>query len=99
MAFSQIPLNRQNQKFTVKLGKRNYKLQTIYRIDKWFLDIFDGADQPLVTAIPMVQGIDLLEQHQHIIRGSLYVLNTNEGETHNFGGLGREINLYWEDLE
>lgn len=81
----------------VRLDQKNYKLQTIYRIDTWYLDIFDSADNILITALPMVQGIDLLEQYQHIIRGSLYVHNTTEKEQQEFSGLGFEMNLYWED--
>lgn len=99
MAFVQIPLKPTNQKFTTKLGSKNYKLQTIFRINTWYLDIFNDTDTALITAIPMVQGIDLLEQHQHLIRGSLYVINTSADEVSSFFSLGREINLYWEDIE
>ena len=97
MALHKIPLNRLNQKFSVRLGKQNYKLQTIYRLDAWYIDILDSKDNYLVTALTMVQGIDLLEQYQHIIKGSLYVLNINKDERQAFGILGSEITLYWED--
>ena len=45
----------------------------------------------------MVMGDNLLGQHQHIIKGSLYVINNNENETQDFVDLGRNINLYWSD--
>ena len=99
MTFFKIPLNPRNQKVTVKLGKKSYKLQTIYRAETWFLDIFDSSDTCLISAIPMVQGVDLLEQYQHVITGSLYIQNMNSDEQQNFSSLGREINLYWEDPE
>lgn len=98
MAFSQIPLNLPNQKFIVRLGKHNFKLQVIYRIDTFYLDIFNSKDDVLITALPLVQGIDLLEQYQHLIKGSMYVLNSNKDERHNFFAISTEIGLYWEDV-
>ena len=93
----EIPLNYGNQKFNIKLGTTQYKLQFIYRSDRWYLDIFDTAENPLIAGLPMLVGDNLLAQHQHIISGSLYVLNTNEEESQDFGDLGANIKLYWSD--
>ena len=93
----EIPLNYGNQKFNIKLGTTQYKLQLIYRAERWYLDFFDTAENPLIASLPIVVGDNLLSQHQHIIKGSLYVLNTNEDEGQSFSDLGKNIKLYWSD--
>ena len=93
----EIPLNYGNQKFNIKLGATQYKLQLIYRASRWYLDIFDTAENPLIAGLPMVVGDNILAQHQHIIKGSLYMLNANEDESQNFSDLGVNIKLYWSD--
>lgn len=97
MVISKIPLLSTNQKFNVKLGGITYKLQIIYRGSKWILDLMDTAENYLIAGIPMVMGDNLFAQHQHIIKGGLYVINNNENETQAFIDLGRNINLYWSD--
>ncbi|QNH50342.1 hypothetical protein HWI77_11505 [Acinetobacter venetianus] len=93
----EIPLNYGNQKFNIKLGTTQFKLQLIYRAERWYLDFFDTAENPLIASLPIVVGDNLLSQHQHIIKGSLYVLNTNEDERQLFSDLGKNIKLYWSD--
>ncbi|MGV0885977.1 hypothetical protein V6760_03780 [Acinetobacter venetianus] len=93
----EIPLNYGNQKFNIKLGTTQFKLQLIYRAECWYLDFFDTAENPLIASLPIVVGDNLLSQHQHIIKGSLYVLNTNEDEGQSFSDLGKNIKLYWSD--
>ncbi|MCW8041079.1 phage baseplate plug family protein [Acinetobacter entericus] len=93
----EIPLNYGNQKFNIKLGATQYKLQLIYRASRWYLDIFDTAENPLIAGLPMVAGDNLLAQHQHVIKGSLYVLNIDEDESQSFSDLGENIKLYWSD--
>ncbi len=97
MAFYQIPLSSFNQVFSIRLGQQNLKFQTIYRIDTWYLDILESDGSCMISALPMVQGTDLLTQYQHILKGALYVLNNSKNEGHSFGGLGTDIELYWED--
>ncbi|ESK40243.1 hypothetical protein P256_00690 [Acinetobacter nectaris CIP 110549] len=97
MAYFNIPLTSNNQKLNVVLGSTTYKLRLIYRSQKWFLDILDTAENPLVLGIPMVMGDDLLVQHQHVLPGSLYVVNVNDSEAQNFSDLGDKITLYWSD--
>ena len=84
-----------NQRFNVSLGNTTYKLQLIYRVNKWFLDIFDVQNTPLICGLPLVMGDNLLIQHQHVISGSLLVMNTNENEQQSFTDLGTNITLYW----
>lgn len=97
MAIYEIPLRSGNQKFNVTLGKIIYKLRLIYRLDQWYLDILDTSEKPLVTALLLCPGIDLIEQYKHIIPYSLYVTNANPDELSTFDSLGSKIKLYYED--
>lgn len=97
MALYKIPLSGTNQKINVLLGKTTYKLQLIYRGDKWFLDVMDVSGNYLICALPMVLGDNLLAQHQHIISGGLYVSNKDPEEKQIFSSLGTEMQLYWSD--
>lgn len=97
MALYEIPLLSTNQKINVKLGAITYKLQVIYRGSKWILDLMDSAENYLIAGITVVMGDNLLAQHQHIIKGSLYVSNSNQGEEQLFSDLGSKIKLYWSD--
>ncbi|MEG0347234.1 MAG: hypothetical protein RR605_04200 [Acinetobacter sp.] len=97
MALYEIPLLSTNQKFSVSLNSVNYKLQVIYRESKWFLDVMDSVGNYLIAGVAMVMGDNLLAQHQHIVKGGLYVFNSNEHETQVFNDLGNKIKLYWSD--
>lgn len=97
MATYEIPLSTGNQKFNVQLNKVSYKLQLIYRLDTWFIDLMDGAENPIILGLALNPGIDLLEQHQHLIKGSLFVANSNKDESQAFYDLGSKIQLYWRD--
>lgn len=94
----EIPLNFGNQKFNIRLGSAQYKLQLIYRAGQWYLDIFDTAENPLIAGLPLLVGDNLLAQHQHVIKGSLYVFNINEDESQAFGDLSTNIKMYWSDI-
>ncbi len=93
----EIPLNYGNQKFNIRLGSFQFKLQLIYRAGQWYLDIFDPTENPLIASLPMLMGDNLLAQHQHIIKGSLYVFNNNEEESQSFSDLSTHMKLYWSD--
>lgn len=73
MAVYKIPLLNTNQKFNIKLNGTTYKLQVIYRGYKWVLDFMDTAENYLIAGMPVVMGDNLLAQHQHIIKGSLWL--------------------------
>lgn len=97
MGIYKIPLGIGNQKFAVQLNKITYKLQLIYRLDSWYLDVMDGSENPIISGLAMNSNIDLLEQHKHLIKGSLIVTNSNKDESQEFYDLGSKIQLYWRD--
>ncbi|MCU4406511.1 phage baseplate plug family protein [Acinetobacter junii] len=97
MGIYKIPLGIGNQKFAVQLNKITYKLQLIFRLDCWYLDVMDGSEKPIISGLAMNPNLDLLEQHQNLIKGSIFVTNSNKDESQGFYDLGSKIQLYWSD--
>lgn len=97
MGLYKIPLSTGNQKFTVQLNKITYKLQLIFRLNCWYLDVLDSSENPIISGLAMNPNIDLLEQHQHLIKGSFIATNSNKDESQGFFDLGSKIQLYWRD--
>lgn len=59
----EIPLTPDNQYFQVVLGGVNYSLRIIWRdIAGWIIDIQNASGVVMLTGVPLVPGVDLLEQ-------------------------------------
>jgi len=88
------------QTFAATLDGLQYTLTLRYRDDPaggWVLDIGDNAGNPVVTGIPLVTGINLLEQYAHLgFVGGLYVQTTSDPDAvPTFDNLGGDALLYW----
>lgn len=83
---SEIPLSPQPQSFAITLGATEYRLRFSYRDAPeagWILDILNSTDDPgtaIVCGIPLVTGCDLLEQHQHLGIGHLFVATDGDAD-------------------
>ncbi|MDQ0507423.1 phage baseplate plug family protein [Xanthobacter agilis] len=97
----EIPITpASNQTFSVVLNDVAYQLTLQWRAATdagWVLDIADESGTALVCGIPLVTGIDLLGQHQHLgIGGSLYVATDGDQDAApTFDSLGDTSHLYW----
>lgn len=60
----EIPLSAKGQRFSIALGGATYRLQAVWNAPAncWMLDVSDSADAPLLTSIPLVTGLNLLDQ-------------------------------------
>lgn len=96
MSLYEIPLSAKNQKFKIRLNGTTYQFKFVFR-KRWYLDLADPSNQPLINGLPLVHGINLLEQYQHVIRGALIMLNSHEDESQSLNDLGSKIKLYWSD--
>lgn len=99
MAVFLIPVQNVPQKFSIELGGIGYIITTRWNTEAgaWALDIADEASgTALITNLPIVTGIDLLAQYQHIISGSLVAYTEgNEYAPPNLDNFGREGNLFF----
>ncbi|NDJ56773.1 hypothetical protein GWD52_07155 [Enterobacteriaceae bacterium 4M9] len=76
MSISEIPLTADNQHFTVQLGGRWLRFTLLWRDESgWVVDIHSESDEPLISGVPLVTGVDLFEPYRHLgFSGELRVL-------------------------
>lgn len=80
MARFEIPLSPTPQQFTIALAGVVYTLTVKYlNVDQggWTVDIGDAQNNPIVTAIPLVTGADLLEQYAYLNFGGTLTVSTD----------------------
>ncbi|MCC8364911.1 hypothetical protein J8V57_01225 [Xenorhabdus sp. PB61.4] len=97
MGTVEIPLQAENQQFDIQLGGINYRMRLQHRdCAGWILDIMHPNSEPIVSGLPLVFGVDILEQHRYLgFNGSLvfYCYNTqNETDKEE---LGKNNRLYF----
>ena len=94
---AEIPL-RGAETFQVTLANTVYNLSVIWRDPfGWFLDIARQDGTKLVSGIPMVSGIDLLQPYPQFQFGGALVLATDGNPTADptFDNLGTACHLYF----
>jgi hypothetical protein len=95
-----IPLINEPQRFVIDLNGKGFIFSCRYNtfMEAWALDILDEKTATtLISCIPLIPGINLLQQHRHIgINGALIV--TTDGDTTAYptaDNLGSDANLYF----
>ncbi|EBU1222846.1 hypothetical protein CMS32_22630, partial [Salmonella enterica] len=80
MQVNEIPLSPDNQQFRVLLGGTTYTLRIIWRdAAGWIMDVMDSSGAVLLSGVPLVTGVNLLQQYpQSGIDGELVVV-TDKG--------------------
>ncbi|TDB61647.1 phage baseplate plug family protein [Photorhabdus khanii] len=93
----EIPLSPKNQQFDVQLNGINYKMRLMWRdIAGWILDIMTLDSEPIVNGLPLVFGVNLLEQYCHLgFNGSLIFYGDINQQKPYRNNLGKEDRLYF----
>ena len=102
----EVPTSPMPQKFTISLAGVTYNLRlywndTLYGggLDdpNWLIDISDSTDTPILTALPLVTGVDLLAQYGYLnFGGQLIVQSDNNPDlVPDFDTLGSTGHLYF----
>jgi len=95
----EIPLSAAPQSFLIALSGTTYALTVKWNgvNAAWTLDIASADGTPIVSGIPLVTGVDLLEPFQYLgIGGSLLVQSDNDpNEVPTFESLGTTGHLYF----
>jgi len=100
MANFEIPLSPSPQTFTISLSGTDYRLTVQWRNAEgagWTLDIADSGGSPIIEGIPLVTGVNLLEQYDYLgFTGVLWVQTTADPDAvPTFDNLGIGSHLYW----
>lgn len=99
MAAVEIPLSPQAQTLTVTLGSNTYNLELLWcpASSAWLLSISDTNNNLIIGSIPLVPGLDLLEQYGYLnFGGALYAVSeTNPTAPLQYATLGITDHLYF----
>lgn len=98
--YSEIPTTNRAQEFTIQLSGVQYWLTLVYNSQPesgWILNIADAQKAPIINGIPLVTGIDLLEQYAHLqFGGRLWVQTfSNPDAVPTYENLGTDGKLLW----
>jgi hypothetical protein len=81
MASTRLILAPRNQKLTLSLPSGDYvvTLRWYAAVEAgWVMDIANATGVPLVSALPLVTGADLLAQHRHLGIGARLVVASDK---------------------
>lgn len=80
MQILEIPLSPDNQQFRILLADTTYTLRVIWRdVAGWIMDVQDSGGVALLSGVPLVPGVNLLEQYPELgINGVFIVVSDNE---------------------
>lgn len=75
----EIPLSPEAQKFTIQLAGVTYNITVSWCAPAacWVFDIADRLDAPIIQGIPLVTGIDLLQQYAYLQFGGGLMVQTD----------------------
>lgn len=106
----EIPLTPEPQRFSIRLAGKDYRV-TLRWFDPpatlvdagqpagWALDLADDSDAatPLLAGLPLVTGINLLEQYSYLgIGGALYIFTDGDSDAvPTLTSLGSESRLFF----
>ncbi len=96
----EIPLTPNPQSFVISLSGVNYRLTAQWRNAVgagWVLDIADSGGTPIIQGIPLVTGVNLLDQYDYLnLGGVLWCQTTADPDAvPTFENLGVDSHLYW----
>jgi hypothetical protein len=80
MNVTEIPLSPDNQLFRIQLAETTYTLRVIWRdAAGWILDVMDSSGAALLSGVPLVTGVNLLEQYPQLGIDGALVVATDKG--------------------
>jgi len=79
----EIPTTPESQTFTAKLGNYVYSVNLYFcpPANVWVIDLADDANNPILSGIPLITGIDLLAPYTYLnFGGQLIALTDSSSE-------------------
>ncbi|MGC4125013.1 phage baseplate plug family protein [Enterobacter sp.] len=80
MTVQEIPLTPDNQRFSIALGGKSWHMRLLWRdVAGWVLDLFDADNEPVITGVPLVPGVNLLAQYPYLPFDGVLAVGTVTG--------------------
>lgn len=99
MTFSEIPLGPVPRKLSITLAGIVYQLRTFWCDPQsaWVLNIADANGKDIVNGIPLVTGLDLLDQFGYLLFGGQLIAQTDNAKDvpPTLASLGSSGHLYF----
>ncbi len=98
MNIQEIPLTANNQFFNITVGEYAINLRLVFRdAAGWIMDVRDSGGADILCGVPLVVGVDLLEQYPDLgISGFFAVLSDDSRELYpTKTNLGTGSHLYF----
>lgn len=99
MTFSEIPLGPSPRKLQITLASVSYQLVTRWcdPISTWVLNILDANGNDILDGIPLVTGLDLLDQFGYLLFGGELIAQTDNAKDSppTLANLGSTGHLYF----
>lgn len=89
---STIPVNGKNVTFNFFL---RYNTEAGY----WVMDLLDASKNPLISSMPLLTGINLLEQYEYLQIGKAYIVKIDDSlqvDSPSSTNLGTDFVLVWD---
>lgn len=80
MSAVEIPLTPDNQQFNIQLNGSTTTIRLIWRdVAGWIMDVSSADGEAILSGVPLVVGVDLLEQYPQLgIDGKIVVLSDDD---------------------
>lgn len=93
----EIPVTSKNQEMDVALGDKTYHLKLTHNeFGGWMLDIYTTSKELIIGGVPILAGVNILEQYRYLgFNGSLNLICENDEMETNFHELGKGNKLYY----
>ena len=101
MAISYLGLNPGNHVFTTVLGDNTFEMRVLYRdadFGGWYLDMINTISNVGIYGIPIISGVDVLAQFQHLNWGHLrFDFDPKIGNVPTFDEMGNGVTMIWSE--
>ncbi|MEQ5223665.1 hypothetical protein ABN242_16825 [Providencia alcalifaciens] len=97
----EITLTSNNQEFDIQLNKVNYRFKVTYmEFFGWMLDIKTAQGEDILTGVPLVSGVDILQQYQYMgFNGSLFFVCEDMEDELSYEQFGVGNKLYFKTID
>lgn len=102
MAAYEIPLSAKPENFSITLNDVSYNMRSRWSNPQscWVIDMASSENVPILQGIPLIPGVDLLEQFAYLgIGGAMYAQVDHDADAvPSFENLGTLGHLYFVTL-
>lgn len=94
----ELPLNPYPETFSVTISNVAYNGRTLWNVplQTWVMSLEDSSNNPIISNIPLIPGVDLLQQFKYLNLGVMLQASVDHDASAvpSYAGLGSTGHLY-----